>query len=293
MSYPESKKVRLSKDVLQILFKPIGNKAVQNLVKSWGFGVVGDLKKDEIVNILDGKELILQKFLDLLLLNDMNTVFKANIWDVYNYSNSIKDITLNDLEKILNQSLKSNEEKASFKVFKIAKGKEYYIVYYYEEEPLLMELWDFDYKVINPVSHVRCILNLEKQTLLIGGDSKKKVEEFLKILQRALSTNFSPVTIPPYVLREVTENETVEKAAFACDFQISGVKGIQKITLEGDNVFDAIKGLKARQEIDFRRVGPIIEAETPKVYLSTEGKIILKDKKTKDKILKKIKQPKQ
>jgi len=80
----------------------------------------------------------------------------------------------------------------------------------------------------------------------------------------------------------------VERASFACDSQLSGVKGIQKITIEGDNVFDGIKGLKARQEIDFRRVGPLIEAETSKVYASTEGKVILKDKKAKNRILKKI-----
>ncbi len=291
MSYSEPKKVKLSKDVLQILFKPISNKAVQNLVKGWGFGPVGNLKKDEIINILDGKELILAKFFDLLVLKDMNTVFKANIWDVYNYSNSIEDIDVNDLENVLNQTLKN--EKASFKVFELSKSKEYYIVYSYEEEPLLVEQWDFDYQIINPITHVRSILNLKKQTILIGGDSKKKVKEFKKNLQKALATKFSPITIPPYILREVTENETVEKAAFACDSQISGVKGIQKITLEGENVLNAIKGLQARQEIDFRRVGPLIEAETPKVYLSTEGKIILKDQKTKDKILKKIKEPKE
>lgn len=291
MSYSEPKKVKLSKDILQILFKPISKKAVQNLVKDWGFGPIGNLKKDEIINILDGKELILAKFFDLLVLKDMNTVFKANIWDVYNYSNSIEDIDVNDLENVLNQTLKN--EKASFKVFELSKSKEYYIVYSYEEEPLLVEQWDFDYQIINPVTHVRSILNLKKQTILIGGDSKKKVKEFKKTLQKALATKFSPITIPPYILREVTENETVEKAAFACDSQISGVKGIQKITLEGENVFNAIKGLQARQEIDFRRVGPLIEAETPKVYLSTEGKIILKDQKTKDKILKKIKEPKE
>ncbi len=283
------KKVKLSKDVLQILFKPMSNKVVQNLVKGWGFGPVGNLKKEEIVNVLDGKELILPKFLDLLLLNDMNTVFKVNMWDLYNYSNSITDIDVNDLENVLNQTLKS--DKASFRVFELSKGKEYYVVYSFEEEPLLVEQWDFDYKVINQVSRIRGIINLDKQTLLIGGDSNKKVEEFKKTLQKALSTKFSPITIPPYVLQEFTENETVEKAAFACDSQISGVKGIQKITLEGKDIIGAIKGLQARQEIDFRRVGPLIEAETPKIYLSTEGKIIMKDQKTKDKILKKIKAP--
>lgn len=289
MSYSVPKKVKLSKDVLQILFKPMSNKVVQNLVKGWGFGPVGNLKKEEIVNVLDGKELILPKFLDLLLLNDMNTVFKVNMWDLYNYSNSITDIDVNDLENVLNQTLKS--DKASFRVFELSKGKEYYVVYSFEEEPLLVEQWDFDYKVINQVSRIRGIINLDKQTLLIGGDSNKKVEEFKKTLQKALSTKFSPITIPPYVLQEFTENETVEKAAFACDSQISGVKGIQKITLEGKDIIGAIKGLQARQEIDFRRVGPLIEAETPKIYLSTEGKIIMKDQKTKDKILKKIKAP--
>nr|MDO8080459.1 hypothetical protein [Candidatus Freyarchaeota archaeon] len=291
MSFSEVRKVKLSKDVLEILFAPISTKAVQKLVMGWGFGLVGELEKEEIIGVLDGKELILPKFFDLLLLYDMNTVFKVNMWHVFNYSKTIADINVNGFENVLNQMLKKNESKSSFKVFEISKGKEYYIVYSYEEEPLLVEQLDFDYRVINPVSHVRCILNSEKQTLLIGGDSKKKVEEFKKILQKALSAKFSPITIPPYILQEIMKNETVERAAFAGDPQLSGVKGIRKITLEGDNIFSAIEGLKARQAIDFRRVGPLIEAETPKVYISTEGKIILKDQKTKDKILKKIKEP--
>jgi hypothetical protein len=290
LNYAEVKKVKLSKDVLEILFEPIGVKAVQKLVMSWGFGPIGDLEKEEIIGVLDGKELILPKFLDLLLLYDMNTVFKVNMWRVYNYSKPIADIDVNDLENILNQKLENNESRSFFKVFEISKGTEYYIVYSYEEEPLLVEQWDFDYRAIKPISHVRCILNSEEQTLLIGGDSKKKVDEIIKILQKSLSAKFSPVTIPPYVLQEIMENETVERAAFAGDSQISGVKGIRKIILEGDNVLSAIEGLKSRQGIDFRKIGPLIEAETPKVYVSTEGKIIPKDQKTKDKILSKIKE---
>lgn len=280
----------MSRDVLEILLTPISKKAAQKLVISWGINWGGDLEKDEIIKVLDGKEVGLPKFLELLLLYDMNTTFKYNMWRVYNYSKPITNIDVKSFENVLNQNLKSNETKSSFKVFEISKGKEYYIIHYYEEKPLLVEQWDFNYSVITPVSHVRCILNSEKQTLLIGGDSNKKVDETIKILQKALSTKFSPIRIPPYVLQEIMENETVERAAFAGDSQLSGVKGIRKVTLEGDNILKAIEGLKARQAIDFRKVGPLIEAETTKVYISTEGKIIIKDQKTKDKILNKIKE---
>lgn len=293
LSQPEVRKVKLNRDLLEILFTPISKKAVQKLVMSWGINWVGDLEKEEIIRVLEGKEVVLPKFFDLLLLYDMNTVFKVNKWRVYNYSNPIANIDINSFENVLNQKLKNNETRSSFKVFEISKGKEYYVVYSYEEKPLLVEQWNFDYIVINPVSHVRCILNLEKQALLIGGDSKKKVDDIIKILQKALSAKFSPINIPPYLLQEILKNETVERAAFAGDSELSGVKGIRKITLEGDNIFNAIEGLKARQAIDFRKVGPLIEAETTKVYVSTEGKIILKDQKTKDKILKKIKEPKE
>ena len=125
--------------------------------------------------------------------------------------------------------------------------------------------------------------------LLIYGDSVEKVDEIVKILQKVMSTSFSPVSIPPYILQDIMENETVKRAAFAGDSQFSGVKGIRKITLEGDNILDAINGLRARQGIDFRKIGPLIEAETSKAYISTDGKIITKDQKTKDKILKEIK----
>ncbi|WXG41592.1 MAG: hypothetical protein WED07_12650 [Candidatus Freyarchaeum deiterrae] len=291
MSYAEIRKVLLDKRVLEFLFEPLSPKVVQKLVTGWGFGIVGDLPKDEIIEILDGKELIFPKFLDLLLLYDMNTVFKEDEWSVYNYSKPIESIDTNGLENILKRMLKSidNSSRANFNVFEISKDKEYYLVYSYEEKPLLVEQWDFDYTVINPVNHVRCILNLEKQTLLIGGDSKKKVDEVIKTLQKVIAAKFAPITIPPYVLQEIMENETVEKASFAGDSQFSGVKGIQKITLEGDNILDAIEGLKSRQGIDFRKVGPLIEAKTPKIYISTDGKIITKDQKTRDKILKEIK----
>ena len=287
MSYSEPRKVKLKKEVLRFLFKPLSTKAVQRLVKSWGFETVGDLKKEEIINILKGKEVILPKFLDLLLLYDQNTVFKHGTWYVYKYNNTLENIDARELERVLNEKL-AGRGKAVFNVFEISRNKEYYIIYLYEEGALLVQQWDYNYRVVKPVAHIRGILNLEKQTLLIGGDSNKKLEEFRKTLQKALATKFTPVRFPPYVLQEIAENESVERASFACDSQLSGVKGIQKITIEGDNVFDGIKGLKARQEIDFRRVGPLIEAETSKVYASTEGKVILKDKKAKNRILKKI-----
>jgi hypothetical protein len=291
LSQSEVRRIKLNRDLLEILFTPISKKAAQKLVMNWGIKWGGNLEKEEVIRVLEGKEVELPKFFDLLLLYDMNTVFKFKKWYVYNYSKPIADIDVNSFENLLNQKLKYNERRSSFKVFEISKSKEYYIVYSFEEKPLLVEQWNFDYSVINPVSHVRCLLNPENQTLLIGGDSKKKVDEVIKILQNTLSAKFSPINIPPYVLREIMENEIVERAAFKGDPELSGVKGIRKITLEGDNILSAIEGLKARQAIDFRKVGPLIEAETPKVFVSTEGQIILKDQKTKDKILKKIKEP--
>ncbi|MBS7249539.1 MAG: hypothetical protein KIH08_02945 [Candidatus Freyarchaeota archaeon] len=282
----------MSKDVLQILFKPLSKKVMRRLVSGWGFGILENLDIDEIINVLDGRELLVAKFLELLLLYDMSMALKFDLWSVYSYSNSIGNIAVKDLENSLNGILKmkKNSDKSFLNVYEVSKNKEYYIVYSYEDKPVLIEEWGFKYNVVNRLARVRSILNLEKKTLLIDAESEKEGEKFKKALEKALKTKFHHTTFPPYVLQEFAEKDTVKKAAFACDSQLSGVEGIRKITLEGNNVFDAIKGLRARQDIDFRKVGPLVEAETPKLYISSEGKLMFKDQKNKDQILKKLRE---
>ncbi len=282
--------VKLSKDVLQILFKPLSKKVIRRLVSGWGFGIFENLDIDEIINILDGRELVVAKFLELLLLYDMNLALKFGLWSVYSYSNSIRNIDVKDLENSLNGILKKNSYKSFLNIYEISKNKEYYIVYSYEDKPMLIEQWGFKYNVVNRLARVRSILDVEKKTLLIDAESEKEGEKFKRALEKALKTKFQPDTFPPYVLQEFAEKDTVKKVAFACDSQFSGVEGIKKITLEGNNVFGAIKGLRARQDIDFRKVGPLIEAETPKLYISSEGKLVFRDQKTKDQVLKKLRE---
>ncbi|MEM2136201.1 MAG: hypothetical protein Q6367_009450 [Candidatus Freyarchaeota archaeon] len=290
MSYAEHKRVKLSKDVLQILFKPLSKKVIRKLVSGWGFGILENLDIDEIINILDGRELVVAKFLELLLLHDMNLALKYGLWAVYSYSNSIRNIDVKDLENSLNGILKKNSDKSFLNVYEISKNKEYYIVYSYEDKPVLVEQWGFKYKVVNRLARIRSILDMEKKTLLIDAESEKEGEKFKRALEKSLKTKFQPNTFPPYVLQEFAEKDTVKKVAFACDSQFSGVEGIKKITLEGNNVFDAIKGLRARQDIDFRKVGPLVEAETSKLYISSEGKLVFRDPKTKDQVLKKLRE---
>ncbi|MEM3587815.1 MAG: hypothetical protein QXO71_10900, partial [Candidatus Jordarchaeaceae archaeon] len=246
MSYAEHKRVKLSKDVLQILFKPLSKKVIRKLVSGWGFGILENLDVDEIINILDGRELVVAKFLELLLLHDMNLALKYGLWAVYSYSNSIRNIDVKDLENSLNGILKKNSDKSFLNVYEISKNKEYYIVYSYEDKPVLVEQWGFKYKVVNRLARIRSILDMEKKTLLIDAESEKEGEKFKRALEKSLKTKFQPNTFPPYVLQEFAEKDTVKKVAFACDSQFSGVEGIKKITLEGNNVFDAIKGLRAR-----------------------------------------------
>lgn len=290
LSYAEHKRVKLSKDVLQILFKPLSKKVIRKLVSGWGFGILENLDIDEIINILDGRELVVAKFLELLLLHDMNLALKYGLWAVYSYSNSIRNIDVKDLENSLNGILKKNSDKSFLNVYEISKNKEYYIVYSYEDKPVLVEQWGFKYKVVNRLARIRSILDMEKKTLLIDAESEKEGEKFKRALEKSLKTKFQPNTFPPYVLQEFAEKDTVKKVAFACDSQFSGVEGIKKITLEGNNVFDAIKGLRARQDIDFRKVGPLVEAETSKLYISSEGKLVFRDPKTKDQVLKKLRE---
>ncbi len=283
----EESKILLSDEAIKKITKPIPLVTLLEYAKENGFTPGSFRSKLQLIKNTFRNEFTEKQFLKLWLMNEEATIMKNRrytILKIQNIDEKMANASLieEELNKFFNEKFKS--KMGSFKVFELEEGKQFYILLEYKDDAKIVEEWLHNYKIIEPVSRIRLILSVEDShgTVRIFRSRKKKHTQWaLDLLKKALGTKveLEEIKIPPYKLRGIIEQSgvPVKRLTISTPVEISGTKGIYKITLEGEDVIRGIDEILSRHQVDLRKVGGWSSFETSEISLTIEGSAKTKD----------------
>ena len=278
-------KISIAPQILEKLLEGVQLSNLLQLAKSWGYEIQesDELKQNiDLFSILNINAFTRNQLADLWALRTL----KNKIWKKFTIADPIPPrLGITKLNQGLKTALKSEdlEKKYTPYVFKLDTHL-FHIVLEFVDEPFLVEIENaFSYQLIKPISRHSSILDKAKKMIYIeasdGTNSlkAKNFESFATILQKVLKTSLKRVRVRPYELKEIADNskENLKKVVFVCPREISGIEGVDRITVEGDDVVAGLKDIASRHEVNIEKVGAWAEISSAndEFLLSLDGKI--------------------
>ncbi len=287
---------QFTSEILREFLNPIGIEDILDLLKQWGLETgETDLSKLDLFLKMVGTKLSQNQFENLWLLREKIVILRSRSWIVFR----IKDKGLNisdsqDLQKKCINYLKKRHLEFNNQIKAFELNDEIYLTLIYHGPFRLYEEDSFQFKVIQPIQRIRCLIDLKDGIIRINGRSVSKIQLILIMLEEIFDTKLKKVAIPAYKISDFVKAESpIKKLTVTCPRTVGGFSGIEKIVIEGPNVVEGLYNLQSRQEIPFsyqglQKVGPWTEAKSAKARITNRGDIQIKDENQENRLLKLI-----
>ena len=263
--------MKVSRRVLELLVERIDLNDLKRVMSGWKVSVRDVKSKRDAVKVMLKAGLSPVRLEELLALADFTEKLPFTYWRIYRFP-PLERITPGILEKRLNRILsRVKEETCYFRVLRVEKGL-LYVFYRYRRDDGLVKGW-VGIRAEQFTDHVKCLV---KSNGLLLVEEAGRAEMVVKMISDALGVSIEPLMIPPFILRELAEEGKVKRAVVLLDGQITGVKGLSRVVLEGDDILKGVEKLRSRQELNFWAAGPLLEIETDEFNVSSEGRISLR-----------------
>ncbi|MFX0096830.1 MAG: hypothetical protein ACFE7E_03635 [Candidatus Hodarchaeota archaeon] len=271
----------VSKDALSSLVEGIDPKLIIRLLRKWGYEAGSGSRKISNVKLIQnhvGRSISNEQLEELWLLREQYVTFKRLGWRLFKLDRKIRKTSPKMLEARLNSLLKKEGLARSVKcrACNLDKRNLQYVGFAFKERDGVFESWKSKFEIYKPVWRIRCILDYDHYVLRINGE-EGSLEVVLNILGKALRISPISIKLPPYILKELTEEDHVTRIVLFSSTEVSGTKGVGRIALEGDDVMRGVEELRARQEIDLSKLGVLFEVETKSLRANVEGVVWAKD----------------
>ncbi|MHA1238076.1 MAG: hypothetical protein ACTSSJ_02300 [Candidatus Odinarchaeia archaeon] len=134
------------------------------------------------------------------------------------------------------------------------------------------------YKNAAHSSHLWGILDTKNSILALGYyRSKRSLDSLIKHLSKNGIT-LDPLIIPSFILQKVAKGyKKLKRIVLNCNSEVTGIKGISRVVLEGQSLLNSIEEIKERHEVDLRRIGALSEIETDKVKVTGSGMLTVRE----------------
>jgi hypothetical protein len=272
--------------ILEKMIEGIELSDLLKLINSWGYKAQEneDITKNiDLFKTLNINAFSKSQLADLWALKAL----KNKIWKKFKIADSLPSrLGKISLKKRCKTALKSEglEKKYIPHVFRLDNNRQFHIVLEFVDEPFVVETENaFSYQLIKPIARLSGILDRDEKTIYIetsDGKNSANAENFKvfeNILQKALKTSFERVRVRPYELKEIADksSKSLKKVVFVCPREISGIDGVEKITVEGDDVVAGLKDIASRHEVNLEKVGAWAEISgmNDEFLLSLDGRI--------------------
>jgi hypothetical protein len=278
--------ISIDPQILEKLLDGIALGDLLRLFESWGYKTQEnkDITQNiDLFNELRINAISKSQFADLWALKARSTL-KNKTWKQFKIVDPLPPtLSVATLNKRLDAVLTSEGliNKYTPHVFELD-THQLHIILEFIDEPLVIEAESpFSYQLIKPITRLSSILDHEKKMIYIEiGDGRNSVnaknfEHFENILKKALETSFERVRVRPYELKELADKILLKKVVFVCPREISGIEGVDKITVEGDNVANGLRDIASRHEVVIEKIGAwaeILDARD-EFLLTIDGRI--------------------
>ena len=282
----------VSKDALLSLVEGIDTNSIVRLLRKWGFRTKSGSRKESSVKLIQkyvGKSISNEQLEDLWLLREQHVTFRELGWRLFKLDKKMRKVSPKMLEERLNTILKKKRLTRSLqcKVYNLGNGNLQYVSFVFKERDGVFESWKNRFQIYKPIWRVRCILDYDRNVLRINAE-EDNLENILNILGKAIRSKPKSIKLPPYILKELTEEGHVTRIVLFSSTEVSGTKGVGRIALDGDDVMRGVEELRARQEIDLSKLGVLFEVETKSLRANVEGIIWAKDEEGINRFLEKV-----
>lgn len=264
--------MRVGKEVLRRILEEVDFESLLHLMSEWGISVKGVKDREEALRRILSDGVTPVRVEDLLAVLDLERSLSFTFWRVYRFEYP-KVLRAGTLERRLNRELSKSkgDEIGYFRVLNVGEGV-IYVFYRFEREEIVGERDGV--KVMRKVCHLKAVVGGE----LLLVEEGEWLERFLMVFSRALEVKVEEVLFPPFLLREFAERGIVRRAVVLLDEQITGAPGLSRVIVEGENVVKGAEKLRSRQELNFWSAGPLLEIETDRFVVSSNGRVKLKEK---------------
>ncbi|MFX0068015.1 MAG: hypothetical protein ACFFA1_06200 [Promethearchaeota archaeon] len=286
------KNYTISKHALSSLVEGIDHALIIRLLRKWGFGAKSGSRKKSNVKLIQsyvGKSISNEQLEDLWILREQHITFKKLGWRLFKLDNKIRKASPKTLEGRLNTILRKEGliKSVQCRAYNLGKRNLQYVSFAFGERDGVFESWKSEFQIYRPIWKIRCILDYDHNVLRINA-KEDDFEAILNILGKALRSHPKSIKLPPYILKELTEQDRVTRIVLFSSTEVSGTKGVGRIALEGDDVMRGVEELRARQEIDLSKLGVLFEVETKSIRANVEGIIWAKDEEEISHFLEKV-----
>jgi hypothetical protein len=276
-------KISVNPQILEKLFEGVQLGDLQQLVESWGYNIQKneEIKQNiDLLNSLNIKAFSRSQFADLWALKAL----KGKIWKKYKLADPLPPrLGIATLKKRLKTALNSEDidKKYISHIFKLNPDL-FHIVLEFIDKPFLVENGKaFSYQLIKPITRISSILDRNENMVYIEtSDEKNLVDlknfEFLEnALKKTLKTSFERARVRPFELKEIADKSSkrLKKVVFVTPREISGIEGVDRITVEGEDVVFGLKDIASRHEVNLEKVGAWSMIENDELLLSLDGRV--------------------
>jgi hypothetical protein len=276
-------KISVNPQILEKLIEGVQLVDLQQLIKSWGYNIKENegLKQNiDLLNSLKINTFSKSQFADLWALKAL----KGKIWKKYKVIDPLPArLGLKTLTNGLKTAINSENLEKSYipHVFKINSNL-FHIVLEFTDTPFLVENEKaFSYQVITPVTRISSILDRDEEMVYIeSSDGKNRIdpknfEIFENVLKKTLKTSFERIRVRPFELKEMADKSSKhwKKVVFVTPREISGIEGVDRITVEGKDVVFGLKDIASRHEVNLEKVGAWSMIENDESLLSLDGRV--------------------
>jgi len=276
-------KISLNAQILEKLIEGVQLGDLQQLIESWGYNIQeteGIKQNIDLLKALNINAFSKSQFADLWALKAL----KGKTWKKYKVVDPLPSrLGLTTLKKGLKTALNSEDldKKYTPQVFKINPNL-FHIVLEFINKPFLVENGSaFSYKLIEPITRISSILDRNEEMVYIEtGDGKNLVDSrnfkiLENVLKKTLRTSFERAKVRPFELKEIADksSKSWKKVVFVTPREISGIEGVDRITVEGKDVVFGLKDIASRHEVNLEKVGAWSIIENDEFLLSLDGRV--------------------
>jgi len=276
-------KISVNPQILEKLFEGVQLGDLQQLVESWGYNIQKneEIKQNiDLLNSLNIKAFSRSQFADLWALKAL----KGKIWKKYKLADPLPPrLGIATLKKGLKTALKSEDigKKYISHIFKLNPDL-FHIVLEFIDKPFLVENGKaFSYQLIKPITRISSILDRTENMVYIETSDEKNLVDLKNFeilentLKKTLKTSFERARVRPFELKEIADKSSkrLKKVVFVTPREISGIEGVDRITIEGKDVVFGLKDIASRHEVNLEKVGAWSMIENDELLLSLDGRV--------------------
>jgi hypothetical protein len=248
-------KISVNPQILEKLIEGVQLGDLQQLIESWGYNIQKneEIKQNiDLLNSLNIKAFSRSQFADLWALKAL----KGKIWKKYKLADPLPPrLGIATLKKRLKTALNSEDidKKYISHIFKLNPDL-FHIVLEFIDKPFLVENGKaFSYQLVD----------------------LKNFEILENTLKKTLKTSFERARVRPFELKEIADKSSkrLKKVVFVTPREISGIEGVDRITVEGEDVVFGLKDIASRHEVNLEKVGAWSMIENDELLLSLDGRV--------------------